>query len=364
MLVNDRRYKTLWIENEFIKIIDQTKLPFQFKIISLRKFEDYCKAISSMQVRGAPLIGVTAAFGFAASMRENSSDFNLKNTYKKLIATRPTAVNLKWSIDIISKILYKTDPSLRFFKSFEFAKTILQKDEEACESIGEFGSLLIEKIFNRKNDVINILTHCNAGWLAAIDWGTALAPVYKAFRKKIPLHIWVDETRPRNQGALLTAWELKHEKVPYTIIVDNAGGHLMHEKKVDLCIVGSDRTAMNGDVCNKIGTYIKALAAFDNKIPFYVALPSSTIDKNLKYGLGNIEIEERSSKEITHIHSFKNKKIENNLIYFKNAKVYNPAFDVTPAKYVTKLITEKGICGANKKEILENINNGKNKKKN
>ena len=355
MLVEGKGYKTLWLEKETVKIIDQTKLPFQFKTIKLKKLNDFCEAISSMKVRGAPLIGVTGAFGMAISMKEDPSDSNINKSYNKLLSTRPTAVNLRWSLDIIKKKLIRIDVLDRAKKAIEYAKDISDSDQRACELIGEYGCEIINNIFKRKKRVINILTHCNAGWLAAIDWGTALAPIYKAARKKIPIHVWVDETRPRNQGALLTAWELKNEKIPYTIIVDNAGGHLMHEGKVDLCIVGSDRTAINGDVGNKIGTYLKALAAYDNKIPFYVALPSSTIDLKLNSGVGRIPIEERPTKELSHMYSFSNNKLKENLIYFKGANIFNPAFDVTPAKYITKLITEYGVCKASKKEILKNL---------
>jgi methylthioribose-1-phosphate isomerase len=355
MLVKGKRYKTLWLEKETVKIIDQTKLPFRFKIIKLQSLNDFCEAISNMQVRGAPLIGVTGAFGMAVSMSKDPSDSNINKSYDRLLSTRPTAVNLRWSLDLIKEKLSRVDILDRPEKAMEYAKIISDSDESACESIGDYGCEIINNLFKKKKRVINILTHCNAGWLAAIDWGTALAPIYKAARKKIPIHVWVDETRPRNQGALLTAWELKNEGVPYTIIVDNAGGHLMHEGKVDLCIVGSDRTAINGDVGNKIGTYLKALAAYDNKIPFYVALPSSTIDLKLNSGVGKIPIEERDPKELSHMYSFSNNKLTDNLIYFKNANIFNPAFDVTPAKYITKLITQHGICNASKKEILKNI---------
>ncbi len=356
MLVNGKRHKTLWVEKQTVKIIDQTKLPFQFKIIDLKNLDDFCDAIFNMRVRGAPLIGVTASFGMAVSINKDSSNENLDRTYEKLISTRPTAVNLKWALDIMKKKILKTDLHLRSKEAIRLAKKISSQDENSCEMIGKFGSQLIKKIYRKKKSIINILTHCNAGWLAAIDWGTALSPIYKAKRDGIPIHVWVDETRPRNQGASLTAWELKNEDIPYTIVTDNAGGHLMHEKRVDLCLVGSDRTAINGDVCNKIGTYLKALAAHDNKIPFFVALPSSTIDRNLKKGLGKIKIEERSSKELSHVNFYDKKKIIEKSIYFKGANIANPAFDVTPSKYITKLITEFGICEPNKKGILKNIN--------
>ena len=355
MIVDGRNYKSIWCLKKKVFIIDQTKLPFQFKIIELKTLDDYCDAIFKMQVRGAPLIGVTAAFGIANSTKNDSSDNNIIFSYKKLLSTRPTAVNLQWALDKMKEELLKVKPSDRVDLAYNLADIISKNDVSACESIGDHGAKLIDSLFKKKKRVINILTHCNAGWLAAVNWGTALAPIYKAKRKKIPIHVWVDETRPRNQGALLTAWELKKEKIPYTIIVDNAGGHLMQEKKVDLCIVGSDRTALNGDVCNKIGTYLKALSAYDNSVPFYVALPSSTIDRSLKKGLGNIKIEERNGDELSFVNTILGNKVKKNLIFFKNANVSNPAFDVTPAKFVTRLITEFGICKANTSEILKHI---------
>ncbi len=355
MLVDGKICKTIWCKNKKVFIIDQTKLPFVFKTICLKTLGDFCDAISNMKVRGAPLIGVTAAFGMANSMLNDQSDYNIKHCYEKLLSTRPTAVNLKWSLTIMKSQLFKTQKAMRIETAFMIAEKISKDDERACEKIGEYGCGILERIFKKKKKIVNILTHCNAGWLAAVNWGTALAPIFKAKRKKIPIHVWVDETRPRNQGALLTAWELEKENIPYTIIVDNAGGHLMKKKSVDICIVGSDRTALNGDVCNKIGTYLKALAAHDNSIPFYVALPLSTIDKNLKKGLGKIKIEERSGTELSSVNTFDGKKIRASNIYFKNANVYNPAFDVTPSAYITGLITEFGICKANKREIEKKL---------
>ncbi len=355
MLVDGKICKTIWCKNKKVFIIDQTTLPFIFKTICLDKLENFCDAIFNMKVRGAPLIGVTAAFGMANSMLSDQSDKNIKYSYEKLLSTRPTAVNLRWSLTIMRSELLKTEKEMRIKKAFKIAEKISKNDENACERIGEYGCEILEKIYNKKKKIVNILTHCNAGWLAAVDWGTALAPIYKAKRKKIPIHVWVDETRPRNQGALLTAWELEKEKIPYTIIVDNAGGHLMKKKDVDICIVGSDRTALNGDVCNKIGTYLKALAAHDNSIPFYVALPTSTIDKSLKKGIGKIKIEERSGKELTSVNTFYEKKIKESEIYFRNANVYNPAFDVTPSTYISGLITEVGICKANETEITKKL---------
>ena len=355
MLVKGKNYRTLWLEKSVVNIIDQTKLPFKFEIVKLKKLKDFCDAISNMQVRGAPLIGVTAAYGMAVSVSNDSSKKNIDRSFDLLLKTRPTAVNLLWALNFLKRELLSVNSSSRKKLAFNLCEKILKDDIDSSLSIAKYGCEVIKKIYKKKKRVLNILTHCNAGWLATIDWGTALAPIYMAKRENIPIHIWVDETRPRNQGALLTAWELKQEKIPYTIIVDNAGGHLMQNGKVDLCIVGSDRTALNGDVCNKIGTYLKALAAYDNSIPFYVALPSSTIDHKLTSGVKNIDIEERNGNELSSVKIFKDNKIKENSIYFKNANVSNPAFDVTPARYVTQLITEFGVCKPNKNSILKNI---------
>ncbi|MEE2694908.1 MAG: S-methyl-5-thioribose-1-phosphate isomerase [Pseudomonadota bacterium] len=356
MQVGERNFSTLWLEKKKVKIIDQRKLPFELVVKELKTLQQFCFAIKEMQVRGAPLIGVTAAFGFATAIQEDSSDSNIERSYKALFNTRPTAINLKWALDLIKNKLKKVKKSEKAFKSFELAKIIRDNDIINCQKIALNGYKIIHDIFKKKKRRINILTHCNAGWLATIDWGTALAPIFLANRNKIPIHVWVDETRPRNQGALLTAWELKNENVPYTIIVDNAGGHLMQNKKVDLCIVGSDRTTKDGHVCNKIGTYLKALCAFDNNIPFYVALPSSTIDCNIS--LSKVPIEERSGKELSHLLFQKNGKIFNGNIYFKDSKTFNPAFDITPSKYITKLITENGVFTPKRSEIKKCILNG------
>ncbi len=359
MKVKNKNFSTLWVENEIVKIIDQTMLPFKFVTKELKTLNDFCRAIKNMEVRGAPLIGVTAAFGFAISLRNDPSNKNIKFSYERLLETRPTAINLKWALSFITEKIKKIKHSNRAEKSFELAKKMREEDIINCFKIGINGYKIIESFFKQKKRTINILTHCNAGWLATIDWGTALAPIFLANRNGIPVHIWVDETRPRNQGALLTAWELNNEKVPYTIVVDNAGGYLMQNKKVDMCIVGSDRTTYNGDVCNKIGTYLKALSAFDNKIPFFVALPFSTIDLKMKNSK-NIPIEIRDGKELSHITFSKNKKISVGEIFLKNSQKYNPAFDVTPSKYVTKLITEKGLVKPCKSEILKFLKNEKN----
>ena len=351
MRINKKKYTTIWLDKDNIKIIDQTKLPFEVVEETLKTTEDYFTAIKDMKVRGAPLIGITAAFGLAMSLKINSCNSNLKKTYLKLLSARPTAVNLKWAMDIIMHEIQFAPQKHRFDLAIKKAIDLMNDDIKKCKRIGEIGFKLIQEKFKKKKTPINILTHCNAGWLATVDWGTALSPIFLASRRKIPLHVWVDETRPRNQGALLTAWELKNENIAYTIIVDNAGGHLMQQGKVDLCLVGSDRTAMNGDVCNKIGTYLKAIAAHQNKVPFYVALPKSTIDKKLAKGVNMIEIEHRDANELTDLNIYKNKKFEKNRIYFDSKNVFNPAFDVTPSKYITALITEEGIIQPHKKEI-------------
>ena len=358
MNFKNKNYSTLWIENGKIKIIDQTKLPFKFKIKELNTLSQFCSAISKMEVRGAPLIGVTAAFGLALSVKKDPSISNIEKTYKALLGTRPTAVNLRWALHYIKRGIKGIPARSRAKKSFDLACKIREEGIINNIKIGLHGFKIINKTFKKKRRVINILTHCNAGWLATIDWGTALAPIFLANRNGIPVHIWVDETRPRNQGALLTAWELENEKVPYTVIVDNAGGHLMQKKMIDLCIVGSDRTTVRGDVCNKIGTYLKAIAAFHNKVPFYVALPSSTIDFKINK-LESIPIEERRGEELSNIIFKKNGKVKKGQIYLDSSNTFNPAFDVTPSKYITSLITENGIVKPNEKEIKKNLFNEK-----
>ena len=346
MKINNTAYKTIWFENNVVKIIDQTKLPHQFIIKDLKKVSDAINAIKTMEVRGAPLIGATAAYGLVLAILENNDENFLKKSSIDLINSRPTAINLKWAVDrMMNKLINtKKDDSLK--EAISEAKNILEEDIKFCKNIGLNGLKIVEDLYKKKRETINILTHCNAGWLATIDWGTATSPIYHAHNKGIPIHVWVDETRPRNQGANLTSFELNEEGIDNTIISDNTGGILMQRGQVDMCIVGTDRTLSNGDVCNKIGTYLKALAAHDNKIPFYVALPSSTIDWDLKNS-SEIPIEERNPKELTNIDGLNSKnEIENFLIYPKKSKALNLAFDVTPAKYVTKLITEKGVCDA------------------
>ncbi|WP_415295646.1 S-methyl-5-thioribose-1-phosphate isomerase [Candidatus Pelagibacter sp. Uisw_113] len=346
MKIQNKEYRTIWFEDNMVKIIDQTKLPHQFIIKDLKTVKDAINAIKVMEVRGAPLIGGTAAYGIALAIQENNDPEFIKKSSEELIESRPTAINLKWAVDRMMKKLLGINSDQILDIALKEAKEICDEDEKFCESIGINGLKIIEEIYNKKKDTVNILTHCNAGWLATINWGTATSPIYHAHQKGIPVHVWVDETRPRNQGANLTSYELNEENIPNTIIADNTGGILMQRGDVDMCIVGTDRTLSNGDVCNKIGTYLKALAAHDNNVPFYVALPSSTIDWKIKEGK-DIPIEERNSEELSHVEGLdENNEIKKVLIYPKKSKAMNLAFDVTPAKYVTGLITEKGICEA------------------
>ena len=346
MKIEGKEYRTIWFENNVVKIIDQTKLPHQFIIKDLKTVKDAINAIKVMEVRGAPLIGGTAAYGIALAVQENNDPEFIRKSAEELIQSRPTAINLKWAVDrMISKLSGINSDQILDIALTE-AKEICDEDEKFCENIGINGLKIIEEIYNKKKDTVNILTHCNAGWLATINWGTATSPIYHAHKKGIPVHVWVDETRPRNQGANLTSYELNEEEIPNTIIADNTGGILMQRGDVDMCIVGTDRTLSTGDVCNKIGTYLKALAAHDNNIPFYVALPSSTIDWDIK-NFKDIPIEERNSEELSHIEGIdQDDKLKKILIYPKKSKALNLAFDVTPAKYITGLITEKGICEA------------------
>ena len=346
MRIEGKEYRTIWFENNVVKIIDQTKLPHKFIIKDLYKVKDAINAIKIMEVRGAPLIGGTAAYGMVLAVQENNDPEFIKKSAEELIQSRPTAINLKWAVDRMMKKLSGINSDQILDIALNEAKEICDEDEKFCENIGINGLRIIEEIYNKKKDKVNILTHCNAGWLATINWGTATSPIYHAHKKGIPVHVWVDETRPRNQGANLTSYELNEENIPNTIIADNTGGILMQRGDVDMCIVGTDRTLSNGDVCNKIGTYLKALAAHDNNVPFYVALPSSTIDWEIKEGK-DIPIEERNSEELSYIEGVdENNEIKKILIYPKKSKAMNLAFDVTPAKYVTGLITEKGISEA------------------
>ena len=351
MKINGKSYKTIWFENNLVKIIDQTKLPHQFIIKELKTVKDTINAIKHMEVRGAPLIGATAAYGLVLSIIENNDLSYLKKSSEELINSRPTAINLKWAIHRMMKKLLGVNNSDIFKIALDEAKAITIEDENFCKNIGLNGLKIVEDIANKKKGTVNILTHCNAGWLATIDWGTATSPIYHAHQKGIKVHVWVDETRPRNQGANLTSYELNEEGIPNTVITDNAGGILMQRGQVDMCIVGTDRTLSNGDVCNKIGTYLKALAAKDNNIPFYVALPSSTIDWNIK-DHKEIPIEERNSEELSHMEGIdEENKLKKIRIYPQKSKSLNLAFDVTPAKYVTGLITEKGVCKASEKGL-------------
>lgn len=357
MLVNGKPYRTIWFNQQdpgCIQIINQCALPHEFVIEDLRSLDDAIVAIRHMHVRGAPLIGATAAWGLYLAALDHGASFDLnslKQAGEKLKQARPTAVNLAWAVDrVISKLASSNNDSVNIIKTE--AEAICAEDVEICRQIGVHGLTLIEDIARQKQGKpVNILTHCNAGWLATLDWGTATSPIYQAQQIGIKIHVWVDETRPRNQGASLTAWELGQQGVDHTIIVDNAGGHLMQQGEVDMVIVGTDRTAINGDVANKIGTYLKALAAFDNDIPFYVALPSPTIDWSL--GDGNqIPIEQRAADEVVCIDGYLNNEQVSIRLAPINSPAANPAFDVTPARLVSGLITERGICEASEAGLL------------
>lgn len=356
MKVHGKAYRSIWPleKGKSVGIIDQTRLPHQFIEVELRNLEDAAISIKDMWVRGAPLIGATAAYGMALEMARDPSDVALDHAWEVLHATRPTAINLRWALNDIRKLLAPLDPDQRAEAAWNRAIEINDADVACNESIGKYGLKLIEEIAAQKNEgeVVNILTHCNAGWLATVDWGTATSPIYQAHNKGIKVHVWVDETRPRNQGAGLTAWELGEHGVPHTLLVDNAGGHIMQHDMVDMCIVGTDRTTAHGDVCNKIGTYLKALAAYDNGVPFYVALPSSTIDWTVADGVKEIPIEERNGEEVAWIAGETTEgKVEQVRICPPETPLSNFAFDVTPSKYVTALITERGVCAASKEGL-------------
>src|SRR5712664_658379 len=350
MKVEGRHFSSIWLEPDgyTVSAIDQRRLPHDFVVARLTTCDAAADAIRSMLVRGAPLIGATAAYGVALAMRADSSDAALDQAYDTLIATRPTAINLKWALDEMRSMLRPLPPSERTAAAYSRAAEIAEEDVAINKGIGEHGLALIKAISatRKPGERVNVLTHCNAGWLATIDWGTALAPVYRAHLAGIPIHVWVDETRPRNQG-YLTAWELGHQGVPHTIVVDNAGGHLMQAGEVDLCIVGTDRTTAAGDVCNKIGTYLKALAARDNGVPFYVALPSSSVDWSITGGLEQIPIERRSDSEV---HEVTGRTPQGRATSVRvtppQSPALNYAFDVTPARLVSAFITERGICKA------------------
>lgn len=363
MNINGKHYHTIWLKKndpKTIQIIDQRLLPFEFKTQDLKTIQDAYTAIKEMWVRGAPLIGVAAAYGMYLGFLGLNDSENLNQEIKDLglflESSRPTAVNLKFAIDLV---LEKTNAGKSLSDKIQIALETanqLKLDEiENCRLIGENGFPLIEKISKaKKGDTVNILTHCNAGWLACVDYGTATAPIYLAHEKGIKIHVWVDETRPRNQGARLTAFEMDQQGIPHTVIADNTGGLLMQKGMVDMVIVGSDRTSSNGDVANKIGTYLKALAAHDNKIPFYAALPLSTIDWNMNDGINEIPIEQRDEDEVKYVEGWNNNQITKVRVMPENSPVLNYGFDVTPAKYVSAIITENGVCNANKEDI-ENL---------
>lgn len=357
MKIHGRHYRTIWVAKDgwSIEVIDQTKLPFAFATKPLASAEEAAEAIKSMVVRGAPLIGATGAYGLCMALRQDASDEGLERAYDMLVKTRPTAINLKWALDEMVAAVRNQPKERRVAAAYARAAQLCDEDVATNEAIGRYGLQLIEDIAAKKKGApVNVLTHCNAGWLACVDWGTALAPIYMAHDKGIPIHVWVDETRPRNQGGSLTAYELGAHGVKHSIITDNAGGHYMQHGEVDLCIVGTDRTTASGDVANKIGTYLKALAAHDNGVPFYVALPSSTIDWTIGDGVKQIEIEERSGREITHVQG---RTAAGEVLTVEltapGSAARNPAFDVTPARLVTGLITERGVAAANREGLLK-----------
>jgi methylthioribose-1-phosphate isomerase len=362
MKVGGKAYRTIWLDADgwSVRIIDQTQLPHRFEVVRLKTLEDAARAIAGMQVRGAPLIGATAAYGLCLALRDDPSRQNIENAVDALLATRPTAINLRWALDEMQASLLPLQAEERVAAAYRRAAGICEMDVATCRAIGEHGARLIAQAWEAKKGAtgkdggaVNVLTHCNAGWLATVDWGTALAPLYIAHDEGIPIHVWVDETRPRNQGASLTAWELGQHGVPHTLIVDNAGGHLMQHGMVDLCITGTDRTTAAGDVCNKIGTYLKALAARDNGVPFYVALPSSTIDWGIEDGLREIPIEEREGDEVARMRGrTEDGAIVEVALTPPGCAVANYAFDVTPARLVTGLITERGVCPASRAGLL------------
>ncbi len=360
MNINGKHHHTIWLnkQNPFVvDVIDQRVLPHKIDIVSIKNTDEAVYAIKEMVVRGAPLIGVTAAYGMYLACIEaklkNNPTVHLNEVAQKLNNTRPTAVNLAWAIEEMLMVINKTDDADEKIKiALKRANEIKHQDIDICYHIGQHGLKIIEQISKAKNgERVNILTHCNAGWLATVDWGTATSAIYQAHQAGIKVHVWVDETRPRNQGANLTAFELNQQRVPHTLINDNTGGHLMQHGMVDLVIVGSDRTTRNGDVANKIGTYLKALAAYDNNVPFYVALPSSTLDFTMVDGIKNIPIETRDENEVKYIQGLENGEIKSVLICPETTPAMNYGFDVTPARLVTGLITERGICDASEEGI-------------
>jgi methylthioribose-1-phosphate isomerase len=353
MKVDGKHLRTIWLEADdgTVGIIDQTRLPHEFVTARLETADDAVRAIRTMQVRGAPLIGATAAYGLALALRSDPSEAALERAYKALFAARPTAINLKWGLDEVRAAVAGLSGDARVAAAYGRAAAICEEDIAINRAMGRHGVKLIEAIAagKRPGEPVELLTHCNAGWLATVDWGTATAPIYTAHERNIPVHVWVDETRPRNQGAALTAWELGKHGVPHTVIADNTGGHLMQHRRVDLVLVGTDRVTANGDVCNKIGTYLKALAASDNAVPFYVALPSPTIDFEVSDGIAEVPIEQRAPEEVATITGrTADGRIETVALVPADSPVANYAFDVTPARLVTGLITERGVIGASR----------------
>ena len=354
MNIDGTAWRTIWLESDgcSVGVIDQTLLPHRFTTSTLRSYDDAAHAIRTMVVRGAPLIGVTGAYGLMLALQADPSDAALQTAFDQLNATRPTAVNLRWALERVRDLVMTLPEEQRAEAAKVEAARIADEDVAMCAAIGDHGLAIFQRLAAarpqvRQGEPLHVLTHCNAGWLATVDWGTALAPIYKAHRAGLNIHVWVDETRPRNQGASLTAYELSREGVPHTVVVDNAGGHLMQHGQVDAVIVGTDRTTRRGDVCNKIGTYLKALAARDNQVPFYVALPASTIDWTIDDGVKGIPIEVRSVAEVTHMQGLDPAGVMTSVQLTPNGSPgFNPAFDVTPARLVTGLITERGVAEA------------------
>lgn len=355
MNIDGKPYRSIWLaeDGRAVEIIDQTLLPHEFAVRRLESLEAAAEAIATMRVRGAPLIGATAAYGVALAMAADPGDESLQSALERLMATRPTAVNLRWALQRSESVLAPLPPVDRETAAYELAAAVCDEDVETNRRIGDNGLAVLRELWSRTNgEALHVLTHCNAGWLATVDWGTALAPIYRAHDEGIPVHVWVDETRPRNQGASLTAWELSAHGVPHDLVVDNAGGHLMQHGLVHACIVGTDRTTASGDVCNKIGTYLKALAAKDNGVPFYVALPGPTIDWSIDDGLAAIPIEERDPAEVTRVVGcLDSGETASVRITPRGVTARNYAFDVTPARLVTGLVTERGVCDASREGL-------------
>jgi methylthioribose-1-phosphate isomerase len=352
MRIDGRPYRSVWVDGEdgwSVRILDQTRLPWALEVLRLTDEDGVAHAIRSMQVRGAPLIGAVAAYGVALALRRDSSTANLDRVVERLGRTRPTAVNLRWALDRMRAALHNRPPEARVAAAYAEAAAIAEDDVETCRRIGAHGLPLLHEIAARKgpDEAVNVLTHCNAGWLATVDYGTALSPIYQAHDLGLAVHVLVDETRPRNQGAALTAWELGRHGVPHTVVADNAGGHLMQHGQVDICIVGTDRVTRTGDVANKIGTYLKALAARDTGVPFWVAMPHSTLDMRVRDGVAEIPIEERDGAEVAELTGRTAEgRLETVRVVAEGSPTANPAFDVTPSRLVTGLITERGRCGA------------------